>query len=237
MSELIIGDESWDRMTEAEKTEVVRGGRATLRQLTQGLLDGPAPLRDACRNYLAHTGTELQELPLVSSAIDQRPSALIFDHSSSSALAPRLKGRLRPGNKNRRFALPDGFSPKLQRHGRAILLEENIYRLPDDREFVPAHPSGPLGVGHHLYALLTVAQQQAGKRGSVYIRNDGRIFDYSVDTRDPQRDLFDTGYTIYDMERTGRYVPPVKRRKVVKAGKSKRNRAHTRKVKVRATGK
>ena len=231
MSELIIGDESWNRMTEAEKTEVVRGGRATLRQLTQGLLDGPAQLRDACHNYLVHTGTELQELPLAGSSTDQQLEALISYSRSTVPLVPRLKGRLGHNNRRRSFALPDGFSPKLQRHGRAILLEENIYRLPDNREFVPAHPTGPLGAGHHLYALLTVAQQQAGRRGSVYIRNDGRIFDYSFDTRDPERDLFDTGYTIYDLERTGRYAAPLRKRKLNQARKSKRSRS--RKVKAK----
>jgi hypothetical protein len=228
MSELIIGDESWNRMTEAEKTEVVRGGRATLRQLTQGLLDGQEQLRDVCRNYLVHTGTALQELPLDREPIYQRCRAVALDCAVVPALIPSTKGRINHGNGKRRFALPDGFSPKLQRHGRAILLEENIYRLPNNQEFVPVQPSGPLGQSHHLYALLTVPQQQAGKRGSVYIRNDGRIFDYSVDTRDPLRDLFDTGYTIYDLERTGRYTPPVRKRRVTQPGKKKRKRTKSR---------
>jgi hypothetical protein len=57
-----------------------------------------------------------------------------------------------------------------------------------------------------LYALLTLEQFKDGGRGSVYVRTDGRIFDYSVDHADPSRDLFDTGYTIYDLERTGRYA-------------------------------
>jgi hypothetical protein len=223
MSELITGDESWNRMTEAEKTEVVRGGRATLRQLTQGLLDGPEQLRDACRHYLVHTGTSLAELPLDGSPIDQRRGAVIANQSVSlTPMIPRTKGRLSYGNARRRFALPDGFSPKLQRHGRAILLEENIYCLPNTQEFVPVQPAGPLGQGHHLYALLTVAQYQAGKRGSTYIRNDGRIFDYSFDTRDPERDLFDTGYTIYDLERTGRYAPSPRKQKVKPVRKRKR---------------
>ena len=59
-----------------------------------------------------------------------------------------------------------------------------------------------------------------GKRGSVYIRTDGRILDYSVDKANPSGDLFDTGYTIYDLERTGRYAPELRRRKV----KKKRNK-------------
>src|SRR5262245_36401189 len=57
----IIGDECWRQMTLAERTEVVRSGRATLRQLAQGLLDGPADLRDACRYVLAHTHLERAE--------------------------------------------------------------------------------------------------------------------------------------------------------------------------------
>ncbi|HKE60094.1 MAG TPA: hypothetical protein VKB46_25455 [Pyrinomonadaceae bacterium] len=231
MSELITGDESWNRMTEAEKTEVVRGGRATLRQLTQGLLDGPEQLRDACRNYLIHTGTSLAELPLDGLPIDQRRGDVLAEQSvraSLTSLVPSSRGRLSYRKARRRFALPEGFSPKLQRHGRAILLEENIYCLPNSQEFVPVQPKGPLGQGHHLYALLTIAQHQAGKRGSVYIRNDGRIFDYSFDTRDPQRDLFDTGYTIYDLERTGRYVKPPRAQKAKPVRKRKRKLARSR---------
>jgi hypothetical protein len=229
MSELINGDESWNRMTEAEKTEVVRGGRATLRQLTQGLLDGPEKLRDACRDYLVHTGTALAELPLEGSPIDPRRRVPIPNNPTPQL--PRTKSRTSHGNTKQRFGLPNGFAPRLQRHGRAILLEENIYSLPNRQEFVPVHPSGTLGGVHHLYALLTIAQHQAGKRGSVYIRNDGRIFDYSFDTGNPERDLFDTGYTIYDLERTGRYTLPVKERKAKRLLRRKRKSVRSRAVK------
>jgi hypothetical protein len=88
-----------------------------------------------------------------------------------------------------------------------VLLEDNVYSLPGGQEFIPGSPSGTLGQLHHSYALLTVEQFVGGRRGSVYVRTDGRIFDYSVDHLDPVRDVFDTGYTIYDLERTGRYAP------------------------------
>ena len=103
--------------------------------------------------------------------------------------------------------------PRLQRYGRAVLLELNIYRLPDGQEFIPCRPSGTLGGRQHLYALVTSEQYLQERRGSVYVRTDGKIFDYSVDMQQPERDLFDTGYTLYDLERTGRYAPVPKRRR------------------------
>ena len=45
MSEVLSCDEAWTYLTEVEKTEVLPRGGATLRQLTQRLLDGPAELR------------------------------------------------------------------------------------------------------------------------------------------------------------------------------------------------
>jgi hypothetical protein len=114
-----------------------------------------------------------------------------------------------PSNAHKpRFGLPDGFIPRFHRYGRLVLLEENIYGLPDGREYVPCQPTGPLARGRHLYALLTVSQFERGERGSVFIRLDGRIFDYSTVADDPEREIFDTGYTINDLERTGRYASP-----------------------------
>jgi len=103
--------------------------------------------------------------------------------------------------------LPTGFVPRFHRYGRQVLLEENIYCLPDGRELVPCRPTGPLATGRHLYGLLSVSQHELGQRGSVFIRLDGRIFDYSV--VDPEREMFDTGYTINDLVRTGRYATRV----------------------------
>ncbi len=105
-----------------------------------------------------------------------------------------------------RFGLPQGFVPRLQRDGSSTLLEHNIYRLPDGREFVPIHPTGFLGRPSHLYALVSLDQYQRSERGSVYIRTDRRIFDYSVDNIGSGREMFDTGYAMKDLERTGRYA-------------------------------
>jgi hypothetical protein len=124
-----------------------------------------------------------------------------------------------------RFGLPAGFMPNFQRYGRLVLLEDNIYRLPDGTEFVPCRPLGMLAAGRHLYGLLTVAQHEHGRRGSIFIRLDGRIFDYSSGVSNPDMELFDTGYTIQDLERTGRYVsthtPAVTNRKIGKAARKR----------------
>ena len=196
-------------MTEVEKTEVVRQGRATLRQLTAGLLDGPADLRDACRTFLVHAGSALQELPLTTLSTLQPNEQMRPSYPKKKAKKRRVKARRRQlGTKTpgQRFGLPEDFVPRSQRYGRSVLLEDNFYRLPDGQEFIPCHPTGTLGTSRHLYSLLTAKQHKQQHRGSVYVRMDGRIFDYSFDHGDPEREIFDTGYTIYDLERTGRYA-------------------------------
>jgi len=161
-------------------------------------------------------------LKLANSLVDDRPtqpSSSLVERNSNSIVKKRLRKKKRSRSSvtspakahaaaiKQRFGLPEGFVPRLQRYGRSVLLEQNIYRLPNGAEYLPAHPLGTLGSRQHLYALLTVEQYRLRKRGSVYIRTDGRIFDYSVDCLIPAGDLFDTGYTIYDLERTGRYAP------------------------------
>ena len=41
------------------------------------------------------------------------------------------------------------------------------------------------------------------------MRDDGRVFDYSVVQSDPDLEMFDTGYTLHDLKRTGRYASSV----------------------------
>ena len=112
-----------------------------------------------------------------------------------------------------RFGLPPDFVPRFQRAGRFVLLDENIYSLPDGREFVPTTPTGTLAGNRHLYALVTVEQYGRGSKGSVFVTLDGRVFDYSVVQTDPDREMFDTGYTIHHLKRTGRYAPSVRIKK------------------------
>lgn len=210
MSNGSIGDQLWAEMTDGQKVDAVYKGQATLKQMSEGLLDGPDELRKACREILAHTDPSFENLVVDDGHLDSLADALVL-------AAQKLGSKTRPTTKRnsqtakaaskQRFGLPQGFVPRLQRYGRAVLLELNVYRLPDGQEFIPVYPTGTLGMRQHLYALLTAEQYLGSRSGSVYVRLDGRIFDYSVDSENSSGDIFDTGYTIYDLERTGRYAP------------------------------
>ncbi len=209
----IIGDGLWAEMTEGQKIDAVLKGHATLTQMSEGLLDGSEKLRDACREFLADADTSFENLLTNNGPGDELNTISAPGDDSLSQRGPTKPTRAAAPQLKPRFGLPEGFEPRRQRYGRSVLLELNIYRLPNSREFIPCHPSGTLGTRRHLYALLTTEQYLKGRRGSVYIRTDGRIFDYSVDRANPSGDLFDTGYTIYDLERTGAYAPPLPRRR------------------------
>lgn len=209
MSESISGKPLWAEMTGIQKTEAVRSGRATLKQLTEGLLDGSDELHDACQAFLAKTDGSLKDIPPETDVL-KKPSLadLRLDQSQEKSNPSIPKQRVASLRKTtQRFGLPQGFTLRLQQNGRSVLLEDNIYSLPNGDEFIPQRPTGILGKRRHLYALLTVKQLAAARQGSVYIRTDGRIFDYGVDHADPAREMFDTGLTIHDLERTGRYAP------------------------------
>jgi len=216
MSNDSIGDLLWAEMTDGQKVYAVYKGQATLKQMSEGLLDGSAELRSACREVLAHTDPSFETLAVDDGHLDSLADALaLAAQKLGSKTRPTTKrnSRSAKSTSRHRFGLPQGFVPRLQRYGRAVLLELNIYRLPEGQEFIPCHPTGTLGARQHLYALLTAEQYLKGQRGSVYVRNDGRIFDYSVDAANPSSDLFDTGYTIYDLERTGRYAPTPRKKR------------------------
>ncbi|HCX32008.1 MAG TPA: hypothetical protein DHU55_19910 [Blastocatellia bacterium] len=223
MSKAIIGDLLRAEMTEGQQVDAVLKGHATLKQMSEGLLDGPEKLRGACQEFVAHT---VENLPIEARQPDES--------SETAAAAPekitRSQRAQRANVKNpdsvatakQRFGLPKDFAPRLQRYGRSVLIEQNIYRLPNGQDFIPCHPTGTLGMRRHLYALLTSEQYLKGKRGSVYVRTDGRIFDYSVDSAIPLGDIFDTGYTIYDLERTGKYALVPRGRKKTEQAKVRR---------------
>jgi hypothetical protein len=231
MSQQIIGDDLWAEMTDGQRVDAVLNGRATLKQMSEGLLDGSEALRTACQNVMARSGDafehlagegEAEELNELAEALTEVARKQKAKERDEAGTAKRLASHAA----KQRFGLPEGFVPRLQRYGRAVLLELNIYRLPNGQEFIPCRPSGTLAGRRHLYALVTGEQYLKGKRGSVYVRSDGRIFDYSVDSHDPGSDLFDTGYTIYDLERTGRYAPvPPRRRRRKKSQPAKVRRA------------
>jgi hypothetical protein len=231
MSEQIIGDYLWAEMTDGQRLETVLAGRATLKQISEGLLDGSPALRSACQQFLAHTRQTFEDFSARTEAegLNELAETLTEVARQQKAQARQEAGtakRAAPHTPKQRFGLPEGFVPRMQRFGRAVLLELNIYRLPDGQEFIPCPPSGTLGGRQHLYALVTSEQYLKGKRGSIYVRTDGRVFDYSVDKQEPDSDMFDTGYTLYDLERTGRYAPALpQRRKRKKSPPAKVRRA------------
>ena len=207
-----IGDHLWAELTDHQKIDAVVTGRATLEQMSEGLLDGSAQLRIACREFLDGTG---EKLPTDSDETGSREQPT--NNSSGIKLQPQRipepQSQLPQQTLKQRFGLPAGFVPRPQRYGRSVLIELDVYRLPNGRELIPCRPRGTLGKSRHLYALLTSEQFREGKRGSVYVRTDGKIFDYSVDTGLTFGEMFDTGYTIADLERTGRYAPELPRRR------------------------
>jgi hypothetical protein len=210
MSKSLISDQSWALMTEGQKVGAVLAGHANLKQLSEGLLDGSEQLRHACREFLADTDPSFENLPIDPEPPDTPPKS----NDNHSPQGARANNRTRPAvhSVKHRFGLPNDFVPRLHRYGRSVLLELNVYGLPNGQEFIASRPTGTLG-SRHLYALLTEQQYLNGRRGSVYVRADGRIFDYSDDGSVPFGDLFDTGYTIADLERTGRYAPELRRSK------------------------
>jgi hypothetical protein len=187
--------------------------------------DAPAlpsrPVRDS-ENHEQESAQKLE--------VDAGPASITSAPPSTIA-NPVTKDK----NAKHRFGLPAGFVSRVSRFGRTILFQDNVYRLPNGAEFIPQPPVGTLGSPNHQYALLTSDQYETGRRGSIYVRTDGRIFDYACDKPTMERDLFDTGFTIHDLERTGRYAPVLKarrlgstrRQKAKKRGRKSRTRTRT----------
>lgn len=148
-----------------------------------------------------------------------------YSNTSGRLLLPTEHPVAKDKNSKPRFGLPEGFISRLSRYGRAVLFADNVYRLPDGGEFIPQPPSGTLGSRNHRYALLTPEQYEKRERGSVYVRADGRIFNYAYDHGALEGEIFDTGFTIHDLERTGRYAPQLKSRASVSRNERKKKGA------------
>jgi hypothetical protein len=210
MSNSFTGDQFWAEMTEGQKIDAVVTGHATLKQMSEGLLDGSERLRAVCRECLAETSPSFENLHVTV----HETKANAPEQTVLTAPAPQKISEPNPEVSKQRFGLPAGFELRAQGYRRTVLLELNVYRLPDGQEFIVSPPKGTLASRRHLYALLTTEQYLNGARGSVYVRTDGRIFNYSIDTGNAARELFDTGYSMAELERTGHYAPPLKRRKM-----------------------
>lgn len=220
MAKASIGDDFLAEMTEGQEVDAVSKGHANPK-VSDDLLDGFDNLHSAYQEFLAETHHSTTNDPgLENSVVKVEPTAEQPDESSevpedrtaqskpAGLKRRRNKAKVRSFSRTarQRFGLPEGFVPRMQRFGRSVLLELNVYRLPSGQEFIPCLPTGTLG-SRHLYSLVTSEQYISSGRGSVYVRNDGRIFDYSGVGTNPLGDMFDTGHTIYDLERTGRYAP------------------------------
>jgi hypothetical protein len=223
MSKARIVNDVPAEVTQGHEVETVFDADVTIKA-SEGLADGLENLRSAYREFWSETHhSTLPEPEHPAGSVEPQvgqpdQSTEVHTRRAAQSKIAVLKSRKVARKKTRRktrdpdrpvarkFGLPKDFVPRMQRFGRGVLLELNSYRLPNGKEFLPCLPIGTLG-SRHLYALLTNEQYLQGRRGSVYVRSDGRIFDYSVISEIPLGDMFDTGYTIYDLERTGRYAP------------------------------
>src|SRR6476646_10125718 len=131
MSEQTIGDDLWAEMTDGQKLEAVVNGRANLKQISAGLLDGSEALRSVCQDFLAHTGSSFENF---SGAAEVRGLNELAETLSQAARKQKAHGvnqtisgkRAGAHAAKQRFGLPEGFVPRLQRYGRAVLLEVTV---------------------------------------------------------------------------------------------------------------
>ncbi len=82
MSKSQIGTSLWDEMSGAQQIEAVSSGRATLKQMVEGFLDGPSKLREACRSSLANSDICLERI--------ERPEKDSVEHSKPMEIYPGL---------------------------------------------------------------------------------------------------------------------------------------------------
>jgi hypothetical protein len=114
-----VNDSLWATMTSAQKSEAVSAGRATLRQMVAGLLDGPDDLSRSCREFLTRMDASLKEL----TAIDQVEQQELSETTESESLeVPIISGEGKHATtpKRRRLGLPRGYSPRLHRRKRLV---------------------------------------------------------------------------------------------------------------------
>src|ERR1044072_5489141 len=118
MSKSFTGDQFWAELTEGQKIDAVVTGHATLKQMSEGLLDGSERLRAVCRECLADTGPSFDNLPIdahetkPTSPADQVINRPPLPHTASNETA----------DPKQRFGLPQGFEPRVQRYRRTVLL-------------------------------------------------------------------------------------------------------------------
>lgn len=112
----------WAEMSEAQRIESVREGRATLKEMVEGLLDGPDKLREACRQFLIRTDVCLRELQVESGTDHGQPEQPGRNpeeeagQSKEESIPDDTHGVLVDGARKRRLGLPEGYVPRPHRH-------------------------------------------------------------------------------------------------------------------------
>lgn len=122
MSKAAISGIVWAEMSEVQKIEAVCEGRATLKEMVEGLLDGPDKLREACRKFLAHADVCLEQIKLEpeTSSEPAEPPERNPDQEDECAkedsVGDDAQGMLMDGARKRGPGLPEGYVPKPHRH-------------------------------------------------------------------------------------------------------------------------
>jgi hypothetical protein len=122
MSNSAIGASSWAEMSEAQKIEAVSTGRATLKEMVEGLLDGQVQLRAACQNFLANSDVCLERIQQENKINCEQsdPSELDSDHdderSEEEKFATAAHSAAIENARKRRQGLPEGYVPRLYKH-------------------------------------------------------------------------------------------------------------------------
>lgn len=117
MSKSAIGAHLWAELNEAQRIEAVSTGRATLREMVEGLLDGPSQLRDVCRTFLAHSDICLKPVSIAREGNhrEDHPGTGRSDDGlceTEDAIAAEVVEIAR----KRRQGLPVGYVSRLHKH-------------------------------------------------------------------------------------------------------------------------
>lgn len=110
----------WAEMSEAQKIKSVSTGSATLKEMVEGLLDGPVKLRETCRDFLANSDVCLQIQP--PNKIDRKELDLPElhqdhdDESSAEEIAAAAHSAVIDNARKRRQGLPEGYVARVHKH-------------------------------------------------------------------------------------------------------------------------
>jgi len=146
-----INDTLWAEMTAAQKSEAVRAGNATLRQMVEGLLDGPDELGHACREFLTRVGASLSELmieQLSPGSLDANlkdNSVNLLEQQDATTTMDFVPIAKKPTSdtsdeetitaaKRRRLGLPRGYLPRLHRRERLAFSRSGARGGKNDQE-------------------------------------------------------------------------------------------------------